>query len=242
MAGAAVVLESVSKSYPLGDGSSLRAVDDVSLVIDPGARVGLMGASGSGKSTLLHLLGAIDRPDSGRIRVGELMITGLPDRRLADYRARVGFVFQQFHLVAGLSLLDNVSAPLAGRPFNGDKRARARELLDAVGLGDRVRALPSQLSGGQQQRVAIARAMVAHPGLLLADEPTGNLDSSTAAEIMDLLTRLQAEFGTTVVLATHDQVVAASCEVVYRISDGVVADAEVIDVAAELMPRRVAAG
>ncbi len=241
MAGAAVVLESVSKSYRLGDGSRLQAVDDVSLTVEPGSRVGLLGASGSGKSTLLHLVGALDRPDSGRIQVGETVVTDLSERKLADFRAGVGFVFQQFHLVPGLSLLDNVYAPLAGRPFDGDKRERARELLEAVGLGDRTRALPSQLSGGQQQRVAIARALVAHPGLLLADEPTGNLDSATAAEIMELFARLQAEFGATVLLATHDLDVGATCEVAYRISDGVLSEAVDEPVAASA-PRRAAAG
>ena len=114
MTGAAVVLESVSKTYRLGDGSRLRAADEVSLTVEPGARVGLLGASGSGKSTLLHLVGALDRPDSGRIQVGETVVTDLPERRLADYRAGVGFVFQQFHLVPGLSLLDNVYAPGSG--------------------------------------------------------------------------------------------------------------------------------
>ncbi|MGC3956064.1 MAG: ABC transporter ATP-binding protein [Propionicimonas sp.] len=215
-------------------------MDEASLAVEPGARVGLLGASGSGKSTLLHLVGALDRPDSGRIRVGETVVTELSERKLADYRAGVGFVFQQFHLVPGLSLLDNVYAPLAGRSFDGDKRERARELLEAVGLGGRTRALPSQLSGGQQQRVAIARALVAHPGLLVADEPTGNLDSATAAEIMDLLTRLQAEFGTTVLIATHDLGVAATCELVYRISDGVLGAAETVEPAQESVPRRVA--
>lgn len=211
MAGAAVVLESVSKSYRLGDGSRLQAVDDVSLTVEPGSRVGLLGASGSGKSTLLHLVGALDRPDSGRIQVGETVVTDLSERKLADFRAGVGFVFQQFHLVPGLSLLDNVYAPLAGRPFDGDKRERARELLEAVGLGDRTRALPSQLSGGQQQRVAIARALVAHPGLLLADEPTGNLDGDTGSEIMDLIFRLQAARGATLFLITHDARLAVRC-------------------------------
>ena len=156
----------------------LTAVDDVSLSVEPGARVGLLGASGSGRSTLLHLVGAIDTPDAGEISIGGFTITGLPQRRLADYRASVGFVFQQLHLVPGLSLLDNVYAPLAGRSFAGDKRARARELLDAVGLGGRERALPYQLSGGQQQRVAIARAMVAHPGLLLADDAAHSIGGS----------------------------------------------------------------
>jgi putative ABC transport system ATP-binding protein len=238
MTGAAVALESVSKHYRLGDGSLLTAADQVSLTIEAGTRVGLLGASGSGKSTLLHLIGAIDRPDSGRIRVGDIDITALPERKLADYRAGIGFVFQQFHLVPGLTLLDNVFAPLAGRAFDGDRRARARELLDAVGLAGRERALPAQLSGGQQQRVAIARALVAHPSLLLADEPTGNLDSATAAEILDLLTRLQAEIGTTVILATHDIAVATSCELVYRVSDGVVDEDVPVDLGDEYRPRR----
>ena len=219
MSGAAVLLDHVTKTYRLGDGSLLHAADDVTLAIEAGRRTALVGASGSGKSTLLHLIGAIDRPDSGTITVGDQVVTGLRGRHLADYRASIGFVFQQFHLLPALSLLDNVLAPLVGRRVP-DKKQRGLEVLDAVGLADRARALPSQLSGGQQQRVAIARALVVRPLLLLADEPTGNLDSVTAAEILDLLGELHGTFGTTVIIATHDPDVAATCDDIVRVEDG----------------------
>ncbi|MDF1489013.1 ABC transporter ATP-binding protein [Tessaracoccus caeni] len=215
-----VTLDQVTKAYRLGDGSLLRAADDVSVSLAAGRRTALIGASGSGKSTLLHLMGAIDVPDSGTITVGDEVITGRPPRWLADYRSRIGFVFQQFHLLPALTLLDNVCAPLVGRPFDGNKRERGREVLDAVGLAGRESALPSQLSGGQQQRVAIARALVAHPMLLLADEPTGNLDAETSAGILDLIGDLHQRYGTTVVIATHDTEVAAICDDVLRIERG----------------------
>jgi len=198
------------------------ALDNVSLQVSAGEFVAVMGPSGSGKSTLLHLLGAIDAPDSGAIEVGGISITNLSRGRLAAYRATIGFVFQRFHLLPALSARDNVIAPALPRrrrlPF--DPAARAQELLDAVGLGDRAGALPSQLSGGQQQRVAIARALIMQPGLLLADEPTGNLDSATGAEIVDLLLALNAEHGTTLVVATHDPAIAERCHHVIRMRDG----------------------
>lgn len=215
-----VLLERVSKQFRLGDGSLLHAVRDASLEIRAGSRAALVGPSGSGKSTLLHLIGAIESADAGVITVDGVVVTGLSRREAADYRSRVGFVFQQFHLLPALTLVDNVAAPLMGRRFAGDRRVRASELLDAVGLGDRLAARPGELSGGQQQRVAIARAMVASPSLLLADEPTGNLDSATAHEVMGLLTELQQRSGTTLVLATHDAALASSCDVVVELLDG----------------------
>jgi putative ABC transport system ATP-binding protein len=217
---ALVELVDVSKRYTLGDGSVLHAVRKASLEVEAGTRVGLVGASGSGKSTLLHLIGAIDVPDEGEISVAGTAITGLGRRRLADYRSGVGFVFQQFHLLPALSLLDNVTAPLVGRRSSRERNLRARMMLEAVGLSDRASARPDQLSGGQQQRVAIARALVVEPALILADEPTGNLDSATAAEILHLLGEVQEQFGTTLIIATHDQKVAASCDQVVAIRDG----------------------
>lgn len=217
---AAVVLDGVSKRYRLGDGSWLAAADRVSLRIGAGRRTALVGPSGSGKSTLLHLIGAIDVPDEGRITVGDVEVTGLSRRGLADFRAGVGFVFQQFHLLAALTVVDNVAAPLVMRVPVRQARARAAELLDAVGLADRAGARPGQLSGGQQQRVAIARALVVQPSLLLADEPTGNLDSTTAADIMQLLGDVQQQFATTLVIATHDAEVATWCDDVVEVRDG----------------------
>lgn len=210
----------LSKDYTLGDGTTLHAADHASFTTTAGEFVALTGPSGSGKSTLLHLVGAIDTPDSGTITVGDAAVTDMRGNALADYRSRIGFVFQQFHLLPALSLRDNVRAPLVGRRPAFDTSARAAELLDAVGLSGRHDAVPAHLSGGQQQRVAIARALVNTPGLLLADEPTGNLDSHTAAEIMRLLATLRDAYGTTILLATHDPLVAEQADRVLHVTDG----------------------
>ena len=223
--GLPVVLESVTKRYSLGDGSALVAARDVSLEVAAGESVALTGTSGSGKSTLLHLIGAVDSPDSGVIRVGDLTVSGLRGRSAADYRSTIGFVFQQYFLLPSLTLVDNVCAPLMGRRRVRDVRGKAMELLASVGMADRADALPSQLSGGQQQRVAIARALIGDPGLLLADEPTGNLDSATAAEIMEMLDGLQSRFGLTMVVATHDAELAAWCDRRISVRDGRVTEA-----------------
>ncbi|MET8526289.1 ABC transporter ATP-binding protein [Micromonospora sp. NPDC005172] len=215
-----VRLSDVRKTFPLADGAPLVAVDDVSLSIAPGTAVALTGPSGSGKSTLLHLVGAIERSDGGRIDVGGQEVTRLSGRALAAYRRSVGFVFQRFHLLPTLTALDNVVAPLIPFRTDFDKVARARELLAMVGLADRAAALPSRLSGGQQQRVAIARALINRPALLLADEPTGNLDSQNSAAIVDLLLRLRDEQGTTLVMATHDAGIAARCDRAVQMRDG----------------------
>jgi putative ABC transport system ATP-binding protein len=220
--GFAVHLAGVRKTYRPGNAAPITAVDDVSLDLASGETAALTGPSGSGKSTLLHLIGAIDAPDAGTIEVGGTVITSLGGGRLADYRATVGFVFQKFNLLPALSARDNVTAPALPRRrhLSFDPAARAQQLLDAVGLGDRAAALPSQLSGGQQQRVAIARALILQPGVLLADEPTGNLDSATGAEIIDLLLALNAEHGTTMIIATHDPAIAGRCHRVIRMRDG----------------------
>lgn len=220
--GAHIVLDAVTKRYVTGD-TALNATSDVNLDITPGSTVALVGASGSGKSTLLHLVGAMDTPDAGSISVDGQDLGHLSRRRLADYRRTIGFVFQRFHLLPALSAQDNVLAPLLAVKTAFDKRARALELLESVGLGGRHRALPSQLSGGQQQRVAIARALINRPRLLLADEPTGNLDSTTGTEILDLLDRLHQETSLTILLATHDQHVASRCMRQISIQDGAVA-------------------
>jgi putative ABC transport system ATP-binding protein len=200
------------------------AADDVSLTLAPGALVALTGASGSGKSTLLHLVGAIERPDSGTITSGGTEVTALHGAALAAYRRTVGFVFQRYNLLPALTVLDNVIAPVLPYRTGWDKLERGRQLLGAVGLGGRERSLPSRMSGGEQQRVAIARALINTPRLLLADEPTGNLDSHTAAGILDLLTTLRREHQMTVVIATHDPQIAARCGRLVRLRDGAAID------------------
>lgn len=237
-----VLLEGVTKTYQLGDGSVLKAADEVSLELPAGGLTALIGASGSGKSTLLNLIGAVERPDKGTITVGGQQLTSCTRRQLADYRSGIGFVFQQFHLLAALSVLDNVLAPLSGRAFDGDRVLHARELLAAVGLEEREDALPSQLSGGQQQRAAIARALLNKPSLLLADEPTGNLDSRVGAEIISLIAELPARLGTTVIIATHDPTVAAICDTLVHIVDGKARLVTEHEESFELRPRRAELG
>jgi putative ABC transport system ATP-binding protein len=221
--GAALQVEGLDKRYQTGT-TTIVALDHVSFALDPGALLAVMGPSGSGKSTLLHLVGAMDVPDEGRIVVGDVEVTSLPRREQPLYRRRIGFVFQRFHLLPALTALDNVGAPLLPQRTPFDKVQRARELLAAVGLGDRENALPAELSGGQQQRVAIARALVNHPMLLLADEPTGNLDSTTGSEILELLLELRERYGMTVMVATHDVMIASRCDRILRLIDGRIVD------------------
>jgi putative ABC transport system ATP-binding protein len=213
----AIRLEEVSRRHRIDGDREVRALDGVTLAIDAGATVAVSGPSGSGKSTLLNVLGALDRPDGGRVIVHGRDLGALSRRALAEYRRTVGFVFQRFNLLPALTALDNVLAPVL--PYGPDDE-RAAALLAAVGLAGREDALPSRLSGGEQQRVAIARALVNSPRLILADEPTGNLDSRTGREIVDLLLELQARDGITIVIATHDAQVAARCGRVIRLLDG----------------------
>jgi putative ABC transport system ATP-binding protein len=220
----AVELRGVSKRYGTGTGGQVTAADDVTFTIEAGAFVALTGASGSGKSTLLHMIGAIERPDSGTIRSNGTEVTALRGAAQADYRRTVGFVFQRYNLLPGLTALDNVIAPVLPYRTRWDKRDRARQLLAAVGLAGRERSLPARMSGGEQQRIAIARALINTPVLLLADEPTGNLDSGNATEILDLLARLRAEHDMTIVLASHDPQIAARSERLIRLRDGAVID------------------
>jgi len=221
--GAKVDIEALAKRYAT-DGGVVVALAGISLTVASGELIALMGPSGSGKSTLLHLVGAMDAADEGSVIVGEYEVTKLSRREQPAYRRQIGFVFQRFHLLPALTALDNVAAPLLPYRTDFDKHSRAAELLCAVGLGGREDALPSELSGGQQQRVAIARALINNPILLLADEPTGNLDSHTGAEIMELLVELRRQRGMTVIVATHDDVVASSCERVVRLRDGDIVD------------------
>ena len=220
----ALELRGVSKRYGTGTGGQVTAADDVTFTIESGAFVAITGASGSGKSTLLHLIGALERPDSGVIISNGTDVTALRGAAQADYRRTVGFVFQRYNLLPALTTLDNVIAPVLPYRTRWDKRDRARQLLAAVGLAGRERSLPSRMSGGEQQRIAIARALINTPALLLADEPTGNLDSANAADILDLLARLRAEHHMTIILASHDPQIAARAERLIRLRDGAVVD------------------
>jgi putative ABC transport system ATP-binding protein len=218
--GATVVVAGLAKTFPSGDGGRITAVHQADLTIPSGGTVALTGPSGSGRSTLLHLIGAIDVPDSGTIAVAGTEITSAGRGAVSRYRRTIGFVFQRFHLLPALTARDNVIAPLLPYRKRADGPARATELLAAVGLAGREDALPSQLSGGQQQRVAIARALTGEPGLLLADEPTGDLDSDTGTGIIELLLKLNADFGTTMLIATRDPAIAARCTYTVPVLDG----------------------
>jgi|SRR5581483_6392345 len=219
-----VTLDRVAKTYGTA-AAPVHALRGVTLTVGRGERVALLGRSGSGKSTLLQLLGGLDRPTAGRITVADHDLAALSPDALAAYRrSTVGIIFQAFHLVAARSALENVELPLvfAGRPPR-DRRTAARAALEAVGLGGRLTHRPAELSGGERQRVAIARALVTRPALLLADEPTGNLDSATAAEVMALVLDQVRAAGTTLVLVTHDEALAGrAADRVVRLADGAV--------------------
>jgi putative ABC transport system ATP-binding protein len=217
-------LRDLSRRYRSTAGVEIAALDGVDLEIEAGSVLAAMGPSGSGKSTLLHLLGGMDRADGGSIEVNGAELTTRSRAELVLYRRQVGFVFQRFALLPALTAADNVLVPVLPYKTDFDKRARARDLLGQVGLGDRTDAIPSKLSGGQQQRVAIARALINSPRVLLADEPTGNLDSTTGEEILDLLLGLRESHGLTVLLATHDAAVAARCDRVVQLRDGRIVD------------------
>jgi putative ABC transport system ATP-binding protein len=222
-AGAALSVAGLTKRFRTG-GQDIVAADELTLRVEAGSFTAVTGPSGSGKSTLLHLIGAIESADAGTIVVDGVEVTALRRRKLSEYRRTVGFVFQRYHLLPALTALDNVIAPVLPFRVGFDKSERARELLAAVGLGGRERALPAQLSGGQQQRVAIARALIGSPRLLLADEPTGNLDSANGTQILDLLLDLREARGMTVLLATHEQHIAARCDRLIRLADGRLTD------------------
>ena len=199
----------------------MRALDDVDLDIAPGELVALVGPSGSGKTTLLQLLGALDRPSEGTVRFEGQDLGALGDGALAELRLRTfGFVFQQFNLIPTLTALDNVEASSRRPGRRSEARARSLALLDEVGLADRAHHLPGQMSGGEQQRVAIARALVKEPHVILADEPTGNLDTATGADVVALLAGLASARGTTVVVATHDESLARMTRRRITVRDG----------------------
>lgn len=220
-----VVTEGLTKTY--SNGNVIKALDGVSLTVGHAQFTCVMGPSGSGKSTLLNLIGALDIPTSGRLTVAGIDVSRLRGDALADFRRhKIGFVFQLFNLVPELTALENVTMPLLPyrRSLSFHLEARAKELLDRVGMGNRLDHLPGQLSGGEQQRVAIARALVNTPEVVLADEPTGNLDSKGGDEVMELLRDLCDEQGTTVVLATHNPRVAAFADRAFILKDGALVD------------------
>jgi putative ABC transport system ATP-binding protein len=217
-----IQLQQIGKEYASGEGA-VHALRDVDLEVEAGEYVSVLGPSGSGKSTLLHVIGCLDSPSAGRYLLDGTDVGSLDVNRMADVRnRRFGFVFQAFQLMPRLSALDNVALPLrfAGQGID-ERRRRAAELLDAVGLADRATHRPTELSGGQQQRVAIARALANRPDVILADEPTGNLDSRAGSEIVELLEQLNAN-GQTLILVTHDESLAARTRRTIRMLDGAI--------------------
>lgn len=218
---ALITLDKISKLYRTKEIETL-ALDNVNLNVESGEFVSVMGPSGCGKSTLLNIIGLLDRPTEGIVTIDGQQASTLGDRELARFRnENLGFIFQSFHLIESLSVLDNVEVPLIYRGIGARKRREmAKEVLDKVGLSNRLKHHPSQLSGGQCQRVAIARAVVGNPKIILADEPTGNLDSKIGAEIMNLLHRLNTDDGRTIVMVTHNELQAADTDRVVRFFDG----------------------
>jgi len=216
-------LEDVQKIYRPGREISVPALRGITLEINGGGFVAIMGSSGSGKSTLMHIIGCLDRPTRGRYFLDNQEVSKKGDNDLAEYRNKyIGFVFQSFNLLPRLNALENVELPLVYRGVRApERRKRAAQALELVGLSDRLRHRPAELSGGQQQRVAIARALVGEPSLLLADEPTGNLDSTSSAELMEIFSKLNQR-GITVVFVTHEEEIAAFTRRVIRLRDGLV--------------------
>jgi len=220
-----IELNGITKTYPRPGGGTVEALNEVSMRIDRGEFVAIVGTSGSGKSTLMSILGLLDQPTSGQYRFGGQDVSSLSTAEQARFRnARVGFVFQSFHLLPRTTALENVELPLLYSDA-ADIDGRGTKALELVGLGDRMHHTPSELSGGQQQRVAIARALVNEPDLLLADEPTGNLDARSALEVMSIFRDLNAQ-GRTIVMVTHDMAMAENAKRIVRIENGELGEAQ----------------
>jgi lipoprotein-releasing system ATP-binding protein len=216
-----VEARALNKSYVVAS-NRLHVIRELNLDVAQGEMVAIVGASGAGKSTLLHLLGGLDRPDAGSVRVGDVSVADIGDAALVAFRNRhVGFVFQFHHLLPEFSAIENAEMPLRiARVTTADARPRAQSLLSRVGLGERLDHRPGMLSGGEQQRVAVARALVMQPSLLLADEPTGDLDEHTADALHSLLREMHAEFGLTAIIATHNPRLAQQCDRILRLEGG----------------------
>lgn len=217
-----VEIQGLTKDYPL-DNTIVRALRGVDLTIEQGALTSIIGPSGSGKTTLLNMIGCVDRPTSGTIQVAGINVQSLNDRRITNMRLhKIGFIFQTFNLIPVLSTLENVEFPLLlmRKQSTTQIRVKAKKLLDAVGLGEYAAHRPAELSGGQRQRVAIARALVTEPALVLADEPTANLDSETGAGILNLMSEMNRTLGTTFIFSTHDAHVLRYAKSIFNIHDG----------------------
>jgi len=221
MANFALETKNLTKHYKQGD-SIVKALDGISLTVKKGEFLAIMGRSGSGKSTLLNMLGSLDRPSAGSVILDGLDIASLPTRKLPEVRRhKIGFVFQQFNLIPTLTALENVELPLKYAGVSKSKREKmSKKALEEVGIGHRMSHNPSQMSGGELQRVAIARALVTKPAIILADEPTGEVDSHTAIQIIDLMKQLNNEMGATFIIVTHDPSVAEQTNRIIRLSDG----------------------
>lgn len=221
-------VRNLTKDYRLGE-IMVPALRGIDLQIFPGEMVAIMGPSGSGKSTLMNMIGCLDSPTSGEYYLDSLLVSDLKDDELAIVRnQKIGFVFQNYNLLPRINALENVTLPIRYSNNTANMRQRAEAALQSVGLGDRIHHKPNQLSGGQQQRVAIARALVNEPAILLADEPTGNLDSQSGKEVMDLLLNLNQQQNTTIVLVTHDPTVAAQAKRIVQLFDGLIKTPEAV--------------
>ncbi len=222
-----IKMQNIIKTYHLGD-VEVNALRGISFEVNQGEMVAIMGPSGSGKSTLMNIIGCLDQQSSGSYELDGVNVGGLNDNQLAEIRnKKIGFVFQTYNLLARTSALANVELPLI---YNGtnNRRKRALEVLERVGLGDRIKHKPNELSGGQQQRVSIARALINNPSIILADEPTGNLDTKTGEEIMGLFTELNRNDGITIVMVTHEHEIGKYAQRIINVRDGVVSDEEMV--------------